>query len=200
METLKKFYNLRKNVIKKRLDEFSKRTDDERYEELCFCLLTPQSRARLCWDAIQELKKKNLLKEGAEQDILPLLNRVRFSKNKAKYIIAAREQWEDIKEKLQSADSTEIREWLVKNVKGYGYKEASHFMRNVGFSGLAILDRHILNNLVKYSVIDEIPKSLTTKKYLEIEEKMKTFASKAGVPMDELDLLFWSMQTGEVFK
>jgi len=199
METLKKFYDLRKNIIKKRLEEFSKRNDDEQYEELCFCLLTPQSRAKLCWAAVQELKKKNLLKEGAEQDILPLLNNVRFSKNKAKYIIAVREQWEEIKKRL-NGEPIETRKWLAENVKGYGYKEASHFLRNIGFTDLAILDRHILNNLVKYNVIDEIPKSLTTKKYLEIENKMRTFAKNIDVPMDELDLLFWSMQTGEVFK
>ena len=65
---------------------------------------------------------------------------------------------------------------------------------------MAILDRHILKNLTSNGVIDEVPKTLTPKKYLEIEEKMKEFAKSTGIPLAELDLLFWSMEAGEVFK
>ena len=97
-------------------------------------------------------------------------------------------------------DNKEKRNFLVKNDKGLGLKEASHFLRNTGHENLAILDRHILKNLVKLKVIDEIPKSLTKKKYFEIEERVLEFAKKVKIPMDHLDLLFWSMETGEVFK
>ena len=65
---------------------------------------------------------------------------------------------------------------------------------------LAILDRHILKNLVVLGVIKEIPKSLTEKKYLEIEGKFEEFSKKINISMDELDLLFWSAEAGEVFK
>ena len=75
-------------------------------------------------------------------------------------------------------NSRELRDFLVKNVKGYGYKEASHFLRNIGYKNLAILDRHILKNLLKYKVISEIPKSLTPKKYFEIENKFLDFSEK----------------------
>ncbi|MBI4175854.1 MAG: DNA lyase, partial [Candidatus Aenigmarchaeota archaeon] len=78
--------------------------------------------------------------------------------------------------------------------------EASHFLRNVGFTDLAILDRHIMRNLVRYNAIKEVPKSLTRKKYYYIENRMKSFCARVGIPMDELDLLFWSEETGEVFK
>lgn len=84
---------------------------------------------------------------------------------------------------------------------GLGMKEASHFMRNIGlFEDIAILDRHILKNLIEYDVISEIPKTLTVKIYLEIEQKMKEFAEKIKIPFTELDLLFWSEETGHVFK
>jgi len=92
------------------------------------------------------------------------------------------------------------REWLVENVKGYGFKEASHFLRNIGYRELAILDRHILKYLVEFGVIEKVPKSLTKKNYMEIEEKFKQFSGRVGIPMDELDLLFWSLETGEIFK
>lgn len=95
----------------------------------------------------------------------------------------------------------QAREFLLKEVNGYGLKEASHFLRNIGFgSEIAILDRHILKNLVKCGVITSVPKTLSKKNYLEIEEKMKNFCKKHKIPFDELDLIFWSNETGEVFK
>ncbi|MBU0628517.1 MAG: DNA lyase, partial [Nanoarchaeota archaeon] len=93
-----------------------------------------------------------------------------------------------------------IREFIVTNVKGIGYKEASHFLRNIGHRNLAILDRHILKNLQKLKVINKIPKTLNKKNYLLIEDRFYKFSKKIKIPMDELDLLFWSIETGKVFK
>ncbi len=94
----------------------------------------------------------------------------------------------------------ESRELIVKHVKGLGYKEASHFLRNIGFRNLAILDRHILKNLQKLKVIHKIPSNLNKKNYLLIEKKFYNFSKKIKIHMDELDLLFWSIETGKVFK
>jgi N-glycosylase/DNA lyase len=88
----------------------------------------------------------------------------------------------------------------VKNVKGLGWKEASHFLRNIGHRNLAILDRHILRNLKRHGVIKSLPKTLTPKRYLVIEQKFMEFSSTIGITMDELDLLFWSRETGEILK
>jgi len=94
----------------------------------------------------------------------------------------------------------QAREWLVKNVKGIGYKEASHFLRNVGFDNLAILDRHVLSVLHEYGLIDEVPRSLTCGRYLEIEEKLVELSEKLGLTLGELDLYLWYLKTGEVLK
>jgi Thermostable 8-oxoguanine DNA glycosylase len=95
----------------------------------------------------------------------------------------------------------ELREWLVKNVLGLGYKEASHFLRNIGRNdGLAILDRHILRNLKRLGVIQSIPKSISRKYYLDIEQRFSKFADDLGIALDELDLVFWSTETGEIRK
>jgi N-glycosylase/DNA lyase len=95
----------------------------------------------------------------------------------------------------------ERREWLVKNIKGLGYKEASHFLRNMGFGeSIAILDRHILRNLHLLSVIEGIPESLSRVKYLLIEKKMAEFAKEINIPLAHLDLLLWYKETGEIFK
>ena len=90
---------------------------------------------------------------------------------------------------------------MVKEVNGFGYKEASHFLRNIGFyEDVAILDRHILRNIVRFGIIKEIPKTINKKTYIEIEDKMKNYCKKHKINFAELDLIFWSNETGEVFK
>ena len=183
-------------------------SEEEIFYELAFCLLTPQSKAKVCWKAIENITKKEIFfNEENKEDITKNLCGVRFKNNKANYILYAKRLFLNngeikIKQKINSFKSaSEAREWLVENVKGMGYKEASHFLRNIGLAdNLAILDRHILKNLKIYGVIDEIPKSLSRKKYLEIEERMRTFAKEIDIPFSHLDLLFWSKETGEIFK
>ncbi len=191
-------YNKRKKEIKNRLKEFKENKDY--FYELCFCLLTPQSKARNADKCVNILKKKDFLNN--EFDCSEILRgNVRFHNNKAKYLIEAKNNFKMISKKINEIKcSQELREYLVKNIKGFFYKESSHFIRNIGYRNLAILDRHILKNLVKLKVIEEVPKNLSKKKYLEIEEKFFEFSKTVKIPMDELDLLFWSIETGEVFK
>ncbi len=94
-----------------------------------------------------------------------------------------------------------MRKWLTDNIKGIGYKEAGHFLRNVGIGkDLAILDRHILKNLKVYGAIKEIPEKLNVKTYLETEKQMQDFAKNLKIPMSHLDMLFWCKNTGGIFK
>jgi len=211
VEELKERYREMKDVIEKRLEEFDRLwkegSEEEIFAEFLFCLLTPQSRAKSCWRAVERLVEKGLLLNGGERDIEDVLKGVRFRKNKARYIVEARKLFTregrlEIKKFISSFEDVKaLREWLVRNVKGMGYKEASHFLRNIGLGkDMAILDRHILKNLKTFGVINDIPRSLGGKKYLEIEEKMREFSYEIGIPISHLDLLFWSRQTGEIFK
>ena len=208
-DELRELYESKKNDIKKRLEEFKEvfnRTDEKIFSELAFCILTPQSKAVTSWNAIQALERNNLLLNGSEKQIRPFLQAVRFGETKGRRIIENRKLFMrngrlEIKNKL-NLNPVDLREWLVENIDGYGMKEASHFIRNIGISDnqLAILDVHIIKNLNRFGVIEEIPKSLTKKKYLEIESKMKDFAGKLGITLDELDILLWSKETGMIFK
>lgn len=209
IENLLKSYADKKIEIKKRLQEFKSvfnESDERIFAELSFCLCTPQSKAKHAWAAISALIKNNLLLSGTSDQIKPFLNSVRFNESKSKYIVEARNLFLrngklDIKSSLDLSSPEKNREWLAENVKGFGLKESSHFLRNMGLSkNLAILDMHILKNLVEYRIIEEVPKSLTEKKYLEIEKKFIAFSKKIGIPMEELDLLFWSEETGYIFK
>ncbi|MBS3168261.1 N-glycosylase/DNA lyase [Candidatus Woesearchaeota archaeon] len=211
VDYLKKGYSERKSIIIERLEYFKKvgfENDERLFAELCFCLLTPQSKAKICDKAIQNLVNTNILFNGNEQDIKDYLIGVRFNNNKSKYILEARKLFSNeegiikIKEKLNEFKNFyDLREWLVQNVKGIGMKESVHFLRNIGYyDSMAMLDRHILKNLVKHNVIDKVPENLSKTLYLDIEEKMKNFSNDIGISMEELDLLFWSEETGEVFK
>ena len=208
---LKEFYKEKEGIISRRVAEFRrlwKSGDEVDYlKELIFCILTPQSKAKICWQKVLELFEEKLIFGGSVEDIASVLAGVRFRFNKARYIILAREKFIAdgkiiLREKIkQFGRLLQSREWLVKDIKGMCYKEASHFLRNIGFGeNLAILDRHILKNLKHFGVISEIPKSLTRKKYLGIEEKFLSFAEIINIPPSHLDLLLWCKETGEVFK
>ena len=190
MNELKQNYSKSEKEIKQRLKEFTSVKDDDVFYELCFCLLTPQSNAKKCDKAVRLLRDRDFFHKNLNPSGI-LKKYTRFHNNKAKYLLDLKKNFADIKFE---------RDFLVKNIKGLGLKEASHFLRNIGYRNFAILDRHILKNLVKFGAIDEIPKFLTAKKYLEIERKFYDFSKKVKISMDELDLLFWSMETGEVFK
>jgi N-glycosylase/DNA lyase len=99
--------------------------------------------------------------DSTQEDIAKIISGVRFRHNKAKYVLEARNLFIEngkvrIKEKLASFnDIYELRKWLIANVKGIAYKEAGHFLRNIGIGKeLAILDRHILRNLKVYGAIE----------------------------------------------
>lgn len=199
-DELKKRHNAFKNEIKSRLRQFSSLPDSDYFYELCFCLLTPQSNAQKCWQAVEKLKECRFQENKIESC---LKQNTRFYRNKAGCIREAMKKWAEIKEKImKTKEVIELRNWLAENVKGLGYKEASHFLRNIGRSQnkIAILDRHILRNLKGYGVIKEIPKSLGKKAYLDSEARMRGFSKKTGIPLDELDLLLWAKETGKVFK
>jgi len=206
---LKKLYSIKKSDILKRLRYFKTtwaKSDNEIFSELCYCILTPQSKAEICYEIIRKLKDNKLLFNGSINEIRPYLKKARFYNNKSEYIIRAREFFKInesiyIKDKLNTKDIFFTREWLIRNIKGIGFKEASHFLRNIGFGeNLAILDIHILKNLMKFGIIEELPKSLTKEKYLNTENKLREFSKKIKIPMSYLDLLFWSNETGKIFK
>jgi len=210
VEDLPRLYAARREEISRRVREFRNfmnRSDEEFFAELCFCLCTPQSKAVLCWNAVSRLMENRLLYTGSPEEITPYLRGVRFKERKAAYIVEARRffRGEDglkIKDRvLAFNDPSKMRDWLVKEVKGLGMKEASHFLRNIGLGlNLAVLDRHILKNLKRLGVIDDLPKTLTKRLYERIERDMQVFSERIGIPMAELDLLLWSLETGFVFK
>jgi N-glycosylase/DNA lyase len=183
-------------------EKFRNAGDAELFPELCFCLLTANFQAEksiriqqaLCsaFPAIPEEKLALELRKSGH----------RFPNTRAKFIVEARKHKRGLRAKLESFKSDEARRtWLVENVKGLGMKEASHFLRNVGYKDYAIIDFHIVDKLVRAGLVEQPKsKSLTPKKYLEIENCLKVLGKKAGLSQAELDLYLWYAETGKVLK
>jgi len=192
------------NIISHRMKHFkelSRKNDDEWFSELCFCLLTANSTAKLGISIQYDIGFDGFYNMTHDELSKYLKGRGhRFWNKRAEFIHCARKN-RDVKNELSGIHTVEDkREWLVKNVKGIGYKEASHFLRNTGHDDVAILDRHILSIMHKFGMISERPKSLTRKRYLELEQKLKPLAKETNLSLAELDLYLWYMKTGEILK
>jgi len=188
LEEIRDIHIKTKRKIRTRLREFyniwREGSEEDIFIELVYCILTVQAKARNSEEAVKSLLKKNLLWEGNAELISKELNMVRFRNNKARYIVEARNSIAvngklSLKSRISRFQSVDnAREWLVS----------------------AILDRHILRNLLSLDIITEIPTSLTKKNYIEIEKKMKRFAKDIHIPMSHLDLVLWYKETGEILK
>lgn len=191
-----------RKIIDKRIREFKKlgkKSQNEIFKELCFCLLTANFDAKRGIE-IQKKVENGFLK-FSEKKLATKLKRLgyRFPNARAKYIANARKERKLIEKCTLNKNSRQVREILVKNIKGLGYKESSHFLRNIGFDGLAIIDFHIIDLLVKNKLIER-PKTLNKEKYLKIEKELEKISRKTKLTLAKLDLYLWFIETGRILK
>lgn len=191
--------NLKKSPIKEvidvRLEEFKKTGEDENeiFKELVFCILAAGTSSELASKTVEHLGEA--IFSGTVKEIQKKLKEVyRFHTIRAPYIEVARSSL-----KLIDLSHPEVRLHLVKNIKGIGLKEASHFLRNIGKFDYAIVDFHIVDVLVNHGILEK-PKTMTPKKYFEIENILKELAQKTNTTLGELDLYLWYSETGKVLK
>lgn len=211
IEKIQATHRERGPLIRARLAEFqavwAERSDARLWEELVYCIFTAGASARMGLRSIEAVR--HLLLEGAQEELTRALTGVhRYPAARPGYIVVTRSFLiEDcglrLFERLEGfTDPVARRDWLAreKRIKGLGYKEASHFLRNVGLRGYGILDKHILRCLFELGVIESPEPPATRARYLETEERLRKFARDINVDFDELDLVLWSMKTGEILK
>lgn len=184
--------------------------DLKAFEQLIFCILTPQSKARMAERVINNINNKGIffLYKASQEELSEELKFVRFKNQKAINIIKAREWFAnelngEFKKYIESyADSIpELRNILHKKIRGIGMKESSHFIRNIGKGeNIAILDRHILKNMQRFEVIENIPATINEKKYLDLEQKLLNFSRDIKIPPDHMDFLLWYRETNDIFQ
>ena len=177
------------------------------FEELTFCIFTAGASARMGLRSVESVRP--VLMSGSTRDIQrALAGRHRFPNSRGAYVYETREYLRAhcslrLDDTLRSfKDPDQRRDFLAANrsVRGIGYKEASHFLRNIGYRGYAILDKHLLSRLAEFGVIESPKPPSTKERYMVIEERLKRFADAIGVDFDELDLLLWYTKTGEILK
>jgi Thermostable 8-oxoguanine DNA glycosylase len=181
--------------------------DRDLWEEMVFCFFTGGCSAKMGLRSIEAVR--HLLLDGTQPQLAAaLVGSHRYPNARSRYIVHSRKFLQDhcnmrLRDKLESFQCPlERRDWLVKEkgIKGLGYKEASHFLRNVGFRGYAILDKHVLKCLAELKIIEDPKPPNTRSRYLSTEDKLKQFSEQAGIDFDEMDLVLWSMKTGEILK
>ena len=213
VETLRVAHDVRRTEIRKRLREFREvwraGTDARLWEELVYCIFTAGASAKMGLRSVEAVRP--LLKNGKQKAMTRALVAAgahRFPNARPQYVVTTRDYLKAecamrLRDRLKSfADPVERRDWLAseRRIKGLGYKESSHFLRNIGFKGYAILDKHIVRCLAELGVIDSPKPPSTRNRYLETEARMQSFAGDVGIDFDELDLVLWSMKTGEILK
>ncbi|HYE13041.1 MAG TPA: hypothetical protein VD968_01215 [Pyrinomonadaceae bacterium] len=211
VEKIRAAHRARRRDIRARLAEFDAvwrgATDERLWEELVFCIFTAGASARMGLGSVEAVRP--LLAEGTHEELaFALKGRHRYPVSRSGYIVATREHLRRdcrmrLRERLEGFDDPlERRDWLARErgIKGLGYKESSHFLRNVGLRGYAILDKHILRCLAEVGVIESPQPPSTRARYLATEETLRAFARDLRIDFDELDLVLWSMKTGEILK
>ncbi|HVF29473.1 MAG TPA: hypothetical protein VNA22_00825 [Pyrinomonadaceae bacterium] len=201
----------RRREILDRLSEFRSvghdGSDARLWEEMVFCFFTGGCSAKMGLRSVDAIR--HLLADGTQPELAQALTGVhRYPNARARYVYASRNFLKEhcdlkLRAKLDSFDcGLARRDWLVKEkgIKGLGYKEASHFLRNVGFSGYAILDKHVLRCLAELKIIDSPEPPNTRSKYLTVEGKLKDLTEKTKIDFDEMDLVLWSIKTGQILK
>jgi N-glycosylase/DNA lyase len=212
IEELQRTYLEKRPAIRARLSEFEavivEGNDERLFEELVYCIFTAGASARMGLNSVERVRGR-LLKAGHRQLNRMLTGAHRYPNARSGYVVHTRDFLRGdcglrLRERLNSFgdDAEARRDYFAKNpgVKGIGYKEASHYLRNIGYFGYAILDKHILRTLNELGVIESPNPPGTKKKYLAVEDRMRKFASDIRINFDELDLLLWSNKTGEILK
>ena len=211
IDELKRLYAVKRREIRSRLSEFARvgrsGSHEALFEELTFCIYTAGASARMGLRSVEGVRP--VLMNGTKRQIQKSLRtRHRFPNARGAYVWETREYLRErcdlkLREVLNDLrDADQRRDFFAANrdVRGLGYKESSHFLRNIGYRGYAILDKHLLGRLAEFGVIDSAKPPSTKNRYVTIEERLKQFAESIAIDFDELDLLLWYSKTGEILK
>lgn len=190
-------------LIEKKKEEFISvgRSSKERlFEELCFCILAANTSAEMGLKTQNYIRYSGFATMPQEELSRELKScKYRFYNVRSRFISDSRWIIDELPELIRSTDKAGVREYLVANVPGIGFKEASHFLRNVGVFDFAILDKHILSILKKE--FPGRPIKVNSKYwYLETEKLFIDLSRNISMEPGILDLYLWEIATGKIIK
>lgn len=190
-------------------------TEERLLFELVLAILGSQNRYEVALGFSEEIKKQKILRDNFSISIKELtvkiqtilssaleieghLIRYRFPNAKSKYIaynLIYLQEMGGLKSLLSQADEiAKLRAFFVKEIKGIGPKQSSHFLRNVGYSNeVAVLDVHILRYMHIQGIIEETyTKAISTlKQYEKLESLLINFLKYMKYPIGFVDQAIW---------
>jgi len=103
----------------------------------------------------------------------------------------------NIKSLLKKTNDKYIRDWISSNCAGVGPKQASLFLRNIGYSQkLAIIDSHVLRYMIKKELIPESTHyNINRSQYYHLENTFVEYAETLGIQPGTLDLAIWAVMS-----
>lgn len=192
--------------------------EDELLFEAAVCIVGSQMVYEMALEVVRRLKALELLDPGAcpnetwkKRVVIALDMPVQFItngrsrtskprfKNRIAYLLSATlsnvyGRNFSLREMLNDAGRAEdARRILVASVFGFGPKQASLFLRRVGFStNLAVIDTHILDYMRIRTGVTASPAALSKiDRYEQIEEGFRTLAQRFGYDVGCVDLATW---------
>ena len=197
-----------------RLPFWTSMTEDDLWRELVACILGSRVRFEVAHSAVERMDRRRLFSEQRrssrfqqyEQDVMGALSegsasggpRYPFFRVRANQIRRAAERLYTSKESLRefledSRDIRDTRRRLASEVSGLGPKQASLFLRNIGFAAhVAVLDIHVLTYMRWVGLIETHIKSISTlRKYEALEDSFIEHAYSFGYAPDRFDLAVW---------
>lgn len=186
---------------------WSRMNDDDLWRELVACVLGSRVRFEAAHAAIERMDEMGLLTERRrsrrfdqyEKDtVVALSGGYPFYRVRAKQIRRAAEHLygnrRSVREFLDDAqDAREARRRLASELPGLGPKQASLFLRNIGYAThVAVLDVHVLTYMCWVGLTEEIVKSISTvRKYEKLEDSFIEYSYSFGYTPDHFDLAVW---------
>lgn len=197
------------------------RSESKLLSELVLCILSSQEKYEVALAVMKELRKQNVLRvpknktefKEIESQVKSTLKtpvayksneqfysrRLRFFMKKAHYVIATIENIYlndlTIKEILRQQDCIqETRKNIIKYSYGLGPKQASMFLRNIGYhTEFAVLDKHVIDymKLMGLTKVSEASFS-NISAYQKIEMQLKSYAESFNLNLLHLDLAIWT--------
>jgi N-glycosylase/DNA lyase len=190
------------------------RSEKALWRSLVLCILTTQQRYEAAVDTCRELENEGLLAvpKGRTEALRLLsgfesffdlagknecLSRTRFPNRKRESI--SKTLWQiyvegDGLHSILKANSnaTELRRLLTDYCHGVGPKQASMFLRNIGYEeDLAILDKHVLDYMSLMSIAQSGMALKPISRYEEQETHLRGYGECYGVSLPHLDLGIW---------
>lgn len=194
-------------------------TEPELTYELVSCILGSQVRYEIALAAAEKIRDAGLLEKPIERYLAPVYEkaiynilrqplhsrglgptgrRYRFARMRANHI--SRTVWAiysdggSLKGRLDGYTSAkEARRSIVEIGVGIGPKQASLFLRNIGFTQeLAIIDTHLLRFMSLFGLLEKATKPISSlQRYETHENDLLNYSKSTGYPLGCLDQAIW---------